>query len=233
MSQNNALGGRAYFEDLRIFDGVTTNNNKAFLIGRLRGKFESNYTSSFKSKRFYKGIISVPRKSGIQDNIRIMVPEELIQDKLEMFERGSVIKVSGTLCSYLHTEAEKKRLRIYVHVETIELYQNQEQLQECNNCIYLKGRVHKKPFMRKTSVAGKTITDLFLTVVRKENKLDYITCITWGSDAYWANTLNIGDEIILKGRIQSRMYIERYNGSRFFGTQMEVHEVSVFEILGM
>lgn len=227
---DNTKGRSSNIFDLSVFEGVTTINNKACLIGRLRGKFEHNYTSSVNNEKYYKANIAVARKSGQEDNVRIMVPERLIKDNFETFERGVYIKVCGSLCSHLHTEAGKNRLRLYVFVETIELYLHQE-VPEFNNCIYLKGRIHKAPYMRTARGSGKTITDLFITVIRKGNKWDFISCLTWGGGALMAGKLKIGDEIILKGRLQSRVYFERYNGDPLIGFKRDVHEVSVFQIV--
>ena len=41
---------------------------------------------------------------------------------------------------------------------------------------------------------------------RQYNKSDYIPCIAWGRNAKYAESLNVGDNIIVKGRIQSREY---------------------------
>lgn len=233
MSQIDTTEGRTnYVFDSSIFEGVTTTYNKAFLVGKLRGKFEHNYTSSATNEKYYKANISVPRKSGQEDHVRIMVPEKLIRDNFEELERGTFIKVSGALCSHLHTEVGKQRLRLYILVEKIEFYAHQEP-PKLNNCIYLKGRIHKTPFKRNAVVSGKVITDLFLSVVREGSKWDFITCITWGITACKVSKLKVGDEIVIKGRLQSRMYFERHNGNPEVGTKREVHEVSVFELVSI
>ena len=47
---------------------------------------------------------------------------------------------------------------------------------------------------------------MMLAVNRAYGKSDYIPCITWGRSARFAAKLNVGDKIMLTGRLQSRAY---------------------------
>ena len=63
----------------------------------------------------------------------------------------------------------------------------------------------KKPMYRTTPL-GREITDLLIAVNRPYNKSDYIPAIAWGRNAKFAETLQIGQNIKIYGRIQSRTY---------------------------
>lgn len=232
MSQNEATEERTnYVFDLSVFDGATTETNKVFLAGRLRGRFEYSYTSSITNERYYKAIISVPRKSGIEDNIRVVVPEKLDNGSWKEFQRGACVKVIGALRSRLERQGrDKKRLKVFVLAEKIGTYPFEE-TPYFNNCIYLEATIHKQPFYKKTRSSNKWITECFLSIVREGSKWDFITCITWGVAALKVSKLNVGDKIIVKGRLQSRMYFERNKENPTIGEKRETFEVSVFELV--
>ena len=73
---------------------------------------------------------------------------------------------------------------------------------------YLNGYICKPPVYRTTPF-GREITDILLAVNRSYNKSDYIPIIAWGRNARFAKSLNVGDNVKLWGRIQSRNYQKR------------------------
>jgi len=74
--------------------------------------------------------------------------------------------------------------------------------------LYLNGYICKEPVYRTTPF-GREITDILLAVNRSYNKSDYIPIIAWGRNARFAKNLQIGDNVKLWGRIQSRNYQKR------------------------
>lgn len=60
--------------------------------------------------------------------------------------------------------------------------------------------------MYRSTPFGREITDLLIAVNRAYNKSDYIPCIAWGRNARYSSSLNVGDNIKIWGRIQSREY---------------------------
>ena len=71
------------------------------------------------------------------------------------------------------------------------------------NSIYLNGFICKNPVYRITPF-GREISDILLAVNRAYNKSDYIPCIAWG--VMLAMQFEVGDNIKIWGRIQSRKY---------------------------
>jgi single-stranded DNA-binding protein len=74
--------------------------------------------------------------------------------------------------------------------------------------LYLNGYICKSPVYRTTPF-GREITDLLVAVNRSYNKSDYIPVIAWGRNARYAKNLNVGDNVKVWGRIQSRKYQKR------------------------
>lgn len=219
--------------DLNILEEASSPTNKALIIGKIRSNiFQYAYVTR-QGERFYKVIVSVLRKSKERDIITIVIPENLLKEHFTKPIRGKYIKAIGNFCSHLHkleNEGKKNWLELFVLAEQIDIYDSRPEY-DFNNCVYLEGRVNKKPFSKKP-LFYMNITELFITVRRNDTKrLDYIPCITWGDLADEAKNLQIGDMITVKGRIQSREYFEKTKDNPNVGVYREVHDVSVCEII--
>ena len=79
------------------------------------------------------------------------------------------------------------------------------------NEIILNGFICKPPAYRETPL-GKEITDLLLAVNRPRGKSDYIPCICWGKNAKLMARADVGEQLVIHGRVQSRSYIKRLDG---------------------
>ena len=94
------------------------------------------------------------------------------------------------------------------------------------NQVYLNGFICKPPIYRKTPF-GREISDILVAVNRAYNKSDYIPCIAWGRNARYIANLEVGANIHIWGRMQSRIYQKR------IGAEVEervAYEVSVAKI---
>ena len=92
------------------------------------------------------------------------------------------------------------------------------------NEVVLVGYICKKPIYRQTPF-GREIADILLAVNRAYNKSDYIPSIAWGRNARFCQNLEVGTEVKIVGRIQSRNYEKKYED----GTVVKkvAYEVSV------
>ena len=77
------------------------------------------------------------------------------------------------------------------------------------NEVVLVGFICKKPIYRQTPF-GREISDLLLAVNRAYNKSDYIPCIAWGRNARFCQNLEVGTQVKVVGRVQSRMYEKKH-----------------------
>ena len=69
---------------------------------------------------------------------------------------------------------------------------------------------------------------MLLAVNRTYNKSDYIPIIAWGRNARFGKSLKVGDNIKIKGRIQSRTYQKRISEDEV--VSRVAYEVSVNRI---
>ena len=78
------------------------------------------------------------------------------------------------------------------------------------NEVVLVGYICKKPIYRQTPF-GREISDLLLAVNRAYNKSDYIPCIAWGRNARFCQDIEVGTQVKVVGRVQSRQYEKKHD----------------------
>ena len=125
--------------------------------------------------------------------------------------------VKGQFRSYNSYENEKNRLILTVFAKDVaELEENSEEEENemvkkdiITNEVVLVGFICKKPIYRQTPF-GREISDILLAVNRAYNKSDYIPCIAWGRNARFCQNLEVGTQVKVVGRIQSRMYEKKH-----------------------
>ncbi len=127
--------------------------------------------------------------------------------------------VKGQFRSYNSYESEKNRLILTVFAKDVRIISEEEQSEEENemtkkdvvtNEVVLVGYICKKPIYRQTPF-GREIADILLAVNRAYNKSDYIPCIAWGRNARFCQNLEVGSQIKLVGRVQSRTYEKKHD----------------------
>ena len=150
-------------------------------------------------EKFYYLTLGVPRLSGAQDLLPVTLSERLLDGT--MLADGDALTIDGQVRSYNKIIEGAGRLLITAFAQKI--VENDEH--ENPNQIQLTGTLCKAPAYRTTPF-GREIADMMLAVNRAYGKSDYIPCITWGRSARFAAKLNVGDKIMLTGRLQSRAY---------------------------
>jgi len=183
----------------RMVGNIIENN-----IVTISGKIVSNLEFSHEvyGEGFYNFMLEVPRLSESSDIIPVTVSERLIaKDKPEM---GDLVGIEGQFRSYNSYNNEGNKLVLTVFAREIEILRDETRVKNPNQ-IYLNGYVCKKPIYRTTPF-GREITDILLAVNRPYNKSDYIPCIAWGRNARYSESLQVGDNVKIWGRIQSREY---------------------------
>lgn len=176
-------------------------NNQTEITGIIEDDFCFNH--EIYAEKFYTFTMNVPRLSGTHDSIRVMISERLIMDG--SYQKGDMVAVTGQFRSYNSTDAGSNRLILTVFAKDIMHIENESRNP---NRLYLNGYICKAPIYRTTPF-GREITDLLLAVNRSYNKSDYIPVIAWGRNARYAKNLDVGDNIRIWGRIQSRNYQKR------------------------
>lgn len=180
--------------------GNIIENNMATISGKVVSNVE--FSHEVYGEGFYYFMLEVPRLSDSSDKIPVTISERLAsRDKLEM---GTIIEVEGQFRSYNSYNSQGNRLLLTVFARDITFLDDEKKIKNPNQ-IYLNGFICKKPIYRTTPF-GREITDILLAVNRPYNKSDYIPCIAWGRNARFSERLNVGDNIRVWGRIQSRTY---------------------------
>ena len=186
-------------------------NNHLTLVGKVTS--EKRFSHEIYGEKFYIFDLSVPRLSGNADVIPVTISERLltIQDVFI----GAKLQIDGQFRSYNSYDNEKNKLILTVFVKDIQfLEENQEEEEEArrdvvSNEVVLDGYICKKPIYRQTPF-GREISDILLAVNRAYNKSDYIPCIAWGRTARFCENMEVGTEVKIIGRVQSRQYEKKY-----------------------
>lgn len=203
-------------------------NNYLTLVGKVTG--EKEFSHEIYGERFYIFKLAIPRLSGNEDIIPITISERLIRENT--LQEGKKLLVKGQFRSYNSYENEKNRLILTVfakdvmEVEEKEIEEENEMIKKdtITNEVVLVGYICKKPIYRQTPF-GREISDILLAVNRAYNKSDYIPCIAWGRNARFCQNLEVGSQVKVVGRVQSRTYEKKYEDGT---SQIRVaYEVSI------
>ncbi len=182
-------------------ENVTTNTNKVFIMGEVAS--EPIFSHEMYGESFYEFTVSVKRLSGQNDTVPITASERLFaKGKPQM---GDKVAIDGQFRSYNKLVDNKSKLMLTVFVKDFLPYD--ENLQNPNDA-QLTGYVCKPPVYRTTPF-NREICDVLLAINRNYKKSDYIPCIAWGRNARFSQELEVGTQITVSGRIQSREYTKK------------------------
>ena len=187
-------------------------NNHLVLMGKVTS--EKRFSHEIYGESFYIFDMEVARLSTTQDIIPVTISERLIPDGV--LEIGKKVLIKGQFRSYNSYENERNKLILTVFAkdiffeDEIENGENSEESKEIvSNEVILTGFICKKPIYRQTPF-GREIADLLLAVNRAYNKSDYIPAIAWGRTARFCQNLEVGTEVRVTGRVQSRTYEKKF-----------------------
>lgn len=173
-------------------------NNKIYLEGTVASELE--YSHEMYGEKFYTFDLEVMRLSDSKDMLNITISERLIDDV--GLKLGKDIIVDGQLRSYNKFMDGSNKLILTVFARNIEACLERS---KNPNEIFLDGFICKEPVYRTTPF-GREIADVLLAVNRAYNKSDYIPTIAWGRNSRFCKSLDVGDNIRIWGRLQSREY---------------------------
>ncbi len=200
-----------------------TENNYLALIGNIVS--DKTFSHEIYGESFYLFNLEVPRLSGNEDIIPITISERLIANfDLSL---GRKVVIEGQFRSYNSYENERNRLVLTVFAKDIMEYneeQEEDKKEKVSNEVVLNGYICKKPIYRQTPF-GREIADILLAVNRAYNKSDYIPCIAWGRNARFCENMEVGTEVKIVGRVQSRTYEKKFEDGRV--EQRVAYEVSI------
>ncbi|ACM60558.1 single-stranded DNA-binding protein [Caldicellulosiruptor bescii] len=197
-------------------------NNRVYLCGKVVTPL--NFSHESFGEKFFTFKLEVPRLSQQKDILIVTVSDRLLINV--NLEEGSLAEVLGQFRSYNNPSNVGNRLILTVFARDIKNVESIDPSKNINE-IFLNGYVCKKPQYRTTPL-GREITDILLAVNRLYGKSDYIPCIAWGRNARFASTFQIGDNIKIWGRVQSRDYQKKLEDGRV--EIRTAYEVSIFKL---
>ena len=193
------------------------NENRAVLRGTAAAEPVPSHTSH--GTRFFVFPLSVPRLSGAEDRLNVVVPQPLLAGLPPL--PGRTVEVTGEVRTFNNRTGPGSRLVITLLARS--LAETEEP--PCNQ-LSLSGVLCKPPVLRRTPL-GREICDLMLAVNRRYGRADYLPCIAWGGLARLCGGLEVGDGVRLEGRLQSRAYTKVDHGVSEVRT---AYEVSVMKL---
>lgn len=176
------------------------NNNTVELSGEVIDN--PKYSHEIYNEAFYEFSLKVMRLSDTFDIVPVTISEKLLFDN--KIDKGVKISASGQFRSFNKMEDGKSKLMLTMFIRDLKPYD--ENLNP--NKIEIVGYICKEPVYRTTPFK-REICDVLLAVNRNYNKSDYLPCIAWGRNARFVKNLQVGDKVVVSGRIQSREYQKR------------------------
>lgn len=192
--------------------------NKIYLQGIVS---DLKFSHEYKGEKFYSFSLSSNRLSGYADKLPCIVPEV----NLPYIYEGKTVGICGEVRTRNVEVDGKRHLEIYVFVK-----ETGSCGEDNTNYVELQGFICKQPILRETPL-GRTICDVFMAINRPSGKSDYIPCIFWGRQALRVAEMEVGKEISITGRLQSREYVKQ----NLFGEceTKTAYELSVVELKGV
>lgn len=173
-------------------------NNRIWLEGKVVN--EPKFSHEMFGEGFYNFDIEVMRLSDSRDILSVTISERIMVGI--DFLVGTEIMLEGQLRSYNKIVDGRNKLILTVFARNVTPCTEKS---KNPNEIYLDGYICKQPLYRTTPF-GREIADVLLAVNRAYNKSDYIPTIAWGRNSRFCKNLQIGDNIRVWGRLQSREY---------------------------
>ena len=199
--------------------GNILENNSVLISGKVTSQLE--FSHEVYGEGFYNFMFEIPRLSNSSDLIPVTISERLITDN--NIETGMIAEIEGQFRSYNSSENTGNKLKLYVFAREINFLEDVDNIKVTNQ-IFLNGFLCKKPIYRTTPF-GREISDMLIAVNRPYNKSDYIPCISWGRNARFSEKLNVGENLKIWGRIQSREYQKKLSEDKVI--KKVAYEVSV------
>ncbi|WP_294515713.1 single-stranded DNA-binding protein [uncultured Intestinimonas sp.] len=188
------------------------NENHAVLRGTAAAEPVFSHTNH--GVDFFVFPLSVPRLSGTEDRLNVVVPQPLLDEHPPT--PGRRLEVTGEVRTFNNRTGPGSRLVITLLARAL----TDTEEPPCNQ-LALSGVLCKPPVLRRTPL-GREICDLMLAVNRRYGRADYLPCIAWGALAQRCGGLSVGDCVELEGRLQSRLYQKVVGGVTQERTAFEV-----------
>ena len=166
----------------------------------LRGSLVSlpQFSHENHGRRFFRFFLEVPRLSGAVDTLPVVAEEGILLGT--DLSDGEMLTVAGQVRSHNVRSDGKRHLLIFVFANAI-ICEDGDPI----NDVVLEGPICREPTYRRTPL-GRDICDVMLAIPRPFRRADYLPCILWGRTAMEASRCHTRDVLLIRGRLQSRIY---------------------------
>lgn len=202
-------------------------NNIAGLAGVIATRAEP-HRALYGQTDLYSAYLTITRDSGAKDTVLLIFSYTACHCKTEyVLEVGQKVIVTGKVQTY--KDYTTGHITVFVWADFIAQDNNVPIVQQ--NGIYLAGEIGRAPVYRITP-RGMKVTDIILKVPSAfaEGYYSYIPVICWGKAAEETGSWEEGTALVLKGRLQSREYLKRYEDHEETLTAYEVSASTIERI---
>lgn len=166
----------------------------------LRGSLQAlpQFSHENHGRRFYRFVLEVPRLSGAVDLLPVIASEQTVF-RIDP-TAGEMLTVTGQIRSHNIRQDGVRHLLIFVFATDIAAEDG-----EPINDAHVQGFLCRPPTYRRTPL-GREICDVMLAVPRAFRRADYLPCILWGRTAQEISGCQVRENLLIHGRLQSRIY---------------------------
>ncbi len=178
--------------------------NVVSVTGRITADFM--FSHRLGRERFFLTYLSVPRLSGKEDILPVLLSDKLIDTERDY--KDALVEVDGQFRSYRRNDYYHNMLSLTIFASEICVFEDDGNV-ALSNDIYLSGTTCRPTVFRRTP-QGRAIADVYISVRRMQGRnFDYIPCIAWGHNAKLLSDVPASSRISIWGRIESREYTKK------------------------
>lgn len=174
-------------------------NNSIVVSGEVVSDFEYSHMSF--GETYNSFFIRSARYSGTDDVLKVIVSTRIMQE----IPKGMYVEVIGSVRTYTKHVCDKTYVDVHVFADKIRILDEPVYVNE----VTLNGYICRKPIYRETPL-GRRICDTLIAVNRIAGSSVYIPTILWGKSAESFSKKEVGSNVILHGRLQSREYLKKH-----------------------
>lgn len=181
------------------------------------------FSHSNHGKEFYRFTLEVPRLSGAVDLLPVVAEAPLVMGIDPT--AGDMLRVCGQIRSHNQRSESGRHLLVFVFASEITAESG-----DPINDVILEGTLCREPTYRRTPL-GREICDAMLAVPRAFHRADYLPCILWGRTAQEISQCHTRDVIVIRGRLQSRIYTKLTADGAEDRTAYEISALSAEQVV--
>lgn len=158
--------------------------------------------SSYEDTTLYSVYFATQRLSNIADTIEVIFKD----DQLSKMQVGTQKLICGEIRTKNGYDIERRKNKLFIYVFAKDIID----VSDCEynvNVAIIDGYLCKQPSLR-TTFSSKQICDLLIAVNGRYGKSYYLPAVAFNEFAETLSNKNVGDRVVVSGRLQSRQYTQ-------------------------